>query len=132
MGNSADVALTNGRQVSNKVVATQENTMATNNSLHADAMSTAANAATAHKTSVWVPRNAVYAQKNVPGLPNMGNSADVALTNGRQVSNKVVATQENTMATNNSLHADAMATAANAATTHKTSVWVPRNAVYAQ
>jgi hypothetical protein len=95
-------------------------------------MDTAAAAATAHKTSVWVPRNAVYAQKNVPGLPNMGSSSDVALTAGRAVANKVVSTQESTMGSNNSDHAAAMSTAANAATAHKTSVWVPRNAVYAQ
>ena len=132
MGSSSDVALTAGRAVANKVVSTQEGTMGSNNSDHAAAMSTAADAATAHKTSVWVPRNAVYAQKNVPGLPNMGSSSDVALTAGRAVADKVVATQEGTMGTNNSLHATAMSTAADAATAHKTSVWVPRNAVYAQ
>jgi hypothetical protein len=132
MGNSADVALTAGRAVANKVVSTQESTMSTNNSLHSAAMDKAASDSTAHKTSVWVPRNAVYAQTSVPGLPNMGTSADVALIAGRKVANKVVATQESTMATNNSLHAAAMAKAAADSTSHKTSVWVPRNAVYLQ
>jgi len=93
MGKSSDVALKAGRAVADKVVATQESTMANYNSLHAAAMAKAAADSTAHKTSVWVPRNAVYAQKSVPGLPNMGNSADVALTAGRAVANKVVSTQ---------------------------------------
>ena len=66
--------------------------MASNNSDHSAAMAAAAAAATAHKTSVWVPRNAVYAQKNIPGLPNMGKSADAALTAGRVVANKVTST----------------------------------------
>jgi len=105
--------------------------MGSNNSDHSAAMDAAAAAATAHKTSVWVPRNAVYAQKSVDNLPNMGTSSDVALTAGRAVANKVTSTQASTMSTNNSLHATAMDTAANAATAHKTSVWVPRNAVYA-
>jgi hypothetical protein len=132
MGKSSDVALTAGRAVANKVVSTQESTMATNNSLHSTAMDKAAADSTAHKTSVWVPRNAVYAQTSVPGLPNMGKSSDVALIAGRAVAAKVVATQESTMANYNSLHAAAMAKAAKDSTAHKTSVWVPRNAVYLQ
>ena len=85
--------------------------------------------------SVWEPRRHVMLQIDTSDdkkkLENMGKSSDVALIAGRKVADKVVATQEATMATNNSLHAAAMAKAANDSTAHKTSVWVPRNAVYA-
>ena len=89
------------------------------------------------KTSVWVPRNAVYLQieapeEKKPKMPNMGVSSDVALTAGRATADGVVAAQEEFMANANATHAKAMKTAAAKATADKTSVWVPRNAVYLQ
>lgn len=132
MGRSSDVAFQAGRKVSAAVVKAQETFQANHNTAHAAAMAKAAADATAQKTSVWVPRNAVYAQKSVPGLPNMGNSADVAFQAGRKVSAGVVKGQQTFQAAHNTAHAAAMDKAAAAATTAKTNVWVPRNAVMAQ
>ena len=100
-------------------------------------MATAAKKTVDTKTSVWVPRNAVYLQMEEqpvkkPEMPNMGTSSDVANLAGRVVADGVVAAQEGFMAKANAAHAKAMKTAAAKATADKTSVWVPRNAVYLQ
>ena len=90
------MALKAGREVAAGVVAAQEKFEATSTSTHAKAMATAAKKTVDTKTSVWVPRNAVYLQMEEqpvkkPEMPNMGVSSDKALTEGRIVADGVVA-----------------------------------------
>jgi len=135
MGDSQAVARAAGDDEAKAVVAAQKYFASSHAAGHAAATADAA-ALTAHTMeAVWTPRNKVYgrgylAQKKVDDLPNMGVSSDVALKAGNAVSASVVASQEKFMANANSTHATAMANAASGATAHKTSVWVPRNAVY--
>jgi hypothetical protein len=135
MGDSQAVARGEGDDEAKRIVRDQKDFASSFAAGHAAATADAA-ALTAHTMeAVWTPRNKVYgrgylAQKKVDDLPNMGVSSDVALKAGVKVSAGVVASQEKFMANANSTHATAMSTAANAATAHKTSVWVPRNAVY--
>ena len=63
-------------------------------------MAKAAKDSTDHKTSVWVPRNAVYIQTGAPEekkkdaeLENMGKASEVTFAAGRIVAKAVVEKQ---------------------------------------
>ena len=116
MGKSSDVALTAGRAVSLDVVAAQEGFMANHNAKHATAMAKAAKDSTDHKTSVWVPRNAVYLQTRAPeeekkdekALENFGKASEVTFAAGKKVAKAVVENQNTIQANQNTAHATAM------------------------
>jgi hypothetical protein len=135
MGDSQAVARGEGDDEAKIVVANQKKFAADFAANHAATSDEVAAATASAMQAVWTPRNKVYgrgylAQKMVDNLPNMGKSSDVALQAGVKVANGVVAAQEKFMANSNSTHKAAMDKAAADATAHKTSVWVPRNAVY--
>ena len=80
-------------------------------------MAKAAKDSTDHKTSVWVPRNAVYIQTGAPEeekkddkkeLENMGRASEVTFAAGRIVAKEVVEKQNTIQANQNTAHAKAM------------------------
>jgi hypothetical protein len=80
--------------------------------------------------AVWAPRNAVFAQYE--GLPNMGNSQRVSHDSQTAESLDVVAKQQKFAAAHLAAHEAATAAAAERTSATMHSVWIPRNAVFAQ
>jgi len=121
MGNSQRVSHDSQTAESLKVVANQQKFAADHLAAHEAATAKAADLTSATMHNVWIPRNAVFAQKT--GMDNFGDAQRVAHDKQTAETNEVVADQQAALADWNATHAEQTAKHAAATEQQMNDVW---------